>query len=584
MSALPLLILLPLASIPTKEALPLPPPPAGTSLVQGAAKPTAEDPDAEGLALPPPPQGLKLLQPVEKRALVQTGLAAGEDEGDSQELEELRALEQVALDEAAAEASALLQTMRTFGPAHPLRLRLEDVLEDGDHREGAQPELGLVRDLMAFDVGLVRDRYDIPVEMQPLVAHYIRFFQGPGRSWFKRWMARSTRYLPVMQPILEQYGLPKDTVYVAMIESGFSTRAYSWAHAAGPWQFIPATGKEYGLRQDYWVDERRDPIKATHAAARFLGRLHRDLGHWYLAWAGYNTGGARVRRLVEKRGTNDFWTLIEGRGLMPETQHYVPKVIAAALVHKNPTAFGFSEDEFDFMAPLEFETVQLTDAYDLQVIAQAAGTTEEALYELNPELNRWSTPPASAEQPYSLRLPLGTPPQFAENLSKIPAPKRVNYVEHKVRRGDTLSRIAHLHGTTVDAISKFNRLPGPRSLKVNSVLMIPVPRPEKPRLASTAASAAEQQRSARRAADTRAAQATPAPARATGNAAGKPATSLVAASTSAKRGTIHVLARGETLWSISQRYGVSVNELKAWNGIRNHKNLQAGQKLKVASP
>lgn len=571
MSTLPLLLLLPLASIPTTEALPLPPPPTGTELLEEAAVTGEDDPDPDGLALPPPPRGLKLLQPVEKRALVQTGLPAGErdDEGEAQEMEALRALEQVALDDAAAESAALLQTLRTFGPAHPLRMRLEHVLDESDHREGAPPELGRVRDVMAFDVSLVRDRYDIPVEMQPLVAHYIRFFQGPGRSWFRRWMARSTRYLPVMQPILEQYGLPRDTVYVAMIESGFSTRAYSWAHAAGPWQFIPATGKQYGLRQDYWVDERRDPIKATHAAAKFLRHLHRDLGHWYLAWAGYNTGGGRVRRLVERRGTSDFWQLIEGRGLVQETQHYVPKVIAAALVHKNPTAFGFREDEFEFMAPLEFETVGLTDAYDLKVLAKAAGTTEEALQELNPELNRWSTPPASAEKPYALRLPKGTPDTFAENLSKVPTSKRVAYVEHTVRRGDTLSGIAKKHGTTVDAIAKFNRIPGPRSLKVNSVLMIPVPRPE------------PAQRSARRASDGRASSAPAAPARASASKALGEAASGRSGSGSAK---VHVLARGETLWSVSQRYGVSVNELKAWNGIRNHKTLQAGQKLKVASP
>ncbi len=539
-----LLLVLPLASLPSKEALPL----------------------------PPPPSGLKLLQPVEKRALVQTGLVDPEDVPAEAEMEALRALEEVALTPGAEDAQtvALLQTLRTFGPSHPLRLRLEDVLVELDHREGGLAEVPPVGDLMAFDVTRVQDRYDIPVEMQPLVAHYIRFFQGPGRKWFRRWMARSTRYLPVMQPILEQYGLPKDTVYVAMIESGFSTRAYSWAHAAGPWQFIPTTGREYGLRQDFWVDERRDPIKATHSAARFLRTLHRNLGHWYLAWAGYNTGGTRVRRLVERRGTSDFWELIEGRGLMEETQHYVPKVIAAALVAKNPTTFGFSPDEFDFLPPLEFDTVHLPDPTDLAVIAQAVGISVDELQELNPELNRWCTPPASEEKPYALRLPKGAGPTFAEAMAKLPPKARLSYVEHEVRRGDTLSKIAAVHGSTVDAILGFNRLSSPRALRVNSTLMIPVPKgaSRSTVAATSSARAAESARSARRA---------PAPrAAASGKARTAPAP--------APGTNVHVISSGDTLWSVSQRYGVSVDNLERWNDIRDHKAVRVGLRLRVSAP
>jgi membrane-bound lytic murein transglycosylase D len=236
-------------------------------------------------------------------------------ESESAELEQMRAMEKAALDPQARPNAEVLQSLHRLGLANPLRQRMMDALEEPTFREdGAEPELPLITDVASFDVGLVQGRYDIPVEMQPLVAQYIQFFQNSGRKWFRRWMERSTRYLPVMQPILESQGLPLDTVYLAMIESGFSAHAYSWAHAAGPWQFISSTGRQYGLRQDFWVDERRDPIKSTYAAARYLKDLYQELGHWYLAWAGYNTGGGRVRRLMDRHGTDDFWTISEARG------------------------------------------------------------------------------------------------------------------------------------------------------------------------------------------------------------------------------------------------------------------------------
>ena len=205
-----------------------------------------------------------------------------------------------------------------------------------------------------------------------------------------------------------------------MIESGFSPTAHSWAHASGPWQFISSTGRQYGLHQDFWVDERRDPLKATRAAARYLKDLRAELGHWYLAWAGYNTGSGRVRRLMERHDTKDFWLISAEKGLATETKHYVPKLIAAALISKHPAAFGFAEEEFVYEPPLTFEEVKLTDATDLDVIARAAGVEVTAVQELNPELRRWCTPPASTKNPYVLRLPTGTAPRFTENFSKLP--------------------------------------------------------------------------------------------------------------------------------------------------------------------
>ena len=332
----------------------------------------------------------------------------------------MRALENAVLDPAARPSPEVLRSVRALGTASPLRARLEDGAEV---LSGEEPvvDLGLVTNLSSFDVAAVSAEYDIPLEMQPTVAQYIQFFQGPGRKWFRKWMSRSTRYIPMMTPLLEKGGLPRDTVYLAMIESGFSPGATSWARAAGPWQFISSTGKRFGLRQDFWVDERRDPLKATVAAGRYLTELHSALGHWYLAWAGYNAGGEKLRRMVERRGTSDFWALSDGKGLAKETKHYVPKLIACALVAKHPRAFGFSDDEFEFQRPLEFDEVPVVEPTDLDVLARAAGISGESIRDLNPELRRWCTPPASAAHPYLVKVPRGTKDTVLAALARIPA-------------------------------------------------------------------------------------------------------------------------------------------------------------------
>lgn len=546
--------------------------------------PLAALPPADALPMPPPPPGMSLVQPREKTGDPISDPEESEQIADeSAELEALRALEQVALDPEADQGEVLLEALRHIGPGNPLRQRLEDVLDDSDHREDAPPELARITNVLAFDVSKIQDRYDIPVEMQPLVAEYIRFFQGPGRRWYRKWVSRSTRYLPVMQPILEAHGLPRDTVYLAMIESGFSNQAYSWAHAAGPWQFIPATGKEYGLKQDFWVDERRDPLKATDAAARYLKQLHKELGHWYLAWAGYNTGGGRVRRLCNRMNTVDFWTISAGRGLAQETKHYVPKLIAAALVSKNPSAFGFRDDEFDYLPPLEFDVVEVTQPTDLSVLADAAGVKEDDLRDLNPELKRWCTPPSTPEDPYLLRIPKGQKAQFTENYSKIPKRARLQYAEHTIKRGDTLGAIARRYGADTEAIMSLNRLRNPRSLKVNTVLMIPVPVSTRP-VKQKQRNKAEAQKPSPPRADAGAVKTEVVDGRTKTIWQDRGPSAPARVAQQEKTARIHQLAPGETLWSVAQRYRVSVDDLKQWNGIRDHRALKVGQKIRVVGP
>jgi len=508
----------------------------------------------------------------------------------SAELEEMRALEDATITSPGHEGpriepgGGLRAAVRRLGLGNPMRHHLLDVLQELDDAardaSAGPPELPLVTDLSSFDVGSVKDGYDIPVEMQPLVAEYIHFFQGAGRGWFRKWMSRSTRYIPLMQPILEASGVPRDLVYLAMIESGFSPQAYSWARAAGPWQFIAGTGKIFGLRNDFWVDERRDPVKSTGAAARFLKSLHDDLGHWYLAWAGYNAGGGKVHRVMEKKGTSDFWELSDGKGFANETKHYVPKLIACALVAKHPRAFGFSDDEFDFQPKLEFDTVDVPAPTDIEVLARAAGSTVDELTELNPELKRWCTPPMPNGKAYQLRVPSGQGKVFAENYPKLAPAERLSFKVHKVKRGDTLSSIAAAYASAPEAIMQMNRLRNPRALKVSTELIIPVPSARASHEGRPDAALERQVARAKKSGFTAAKPEEEVPAGASNKAVavGPIKTEVVNGKTRLTYG----VQSGDSLWVIGQRFNCSVDDLRKWNGLGRHgRRLQVGTVLSV---
>ncbi len=503
------------------------------------------------------------------------------DEPPSIELEELRALEESTIEPLPHSDLSLRLNLRHLGYGSAVRQRLEGALNEADaFGDELAFELAPVTDIANFDVNSVKDRYDIPVEMQPLVVQYIHFFQGSGRKWFRRWMSRSSRYIPLMQPILEGRGLPRDLVYLSMIESGFNTQAKSWASAVGPWQFIAGTAKDFNLRNDFWVDERRDPVKSTHAAARFLTQLHRELGHWYLAWAGYNTGGNRVRRMIAAQQTTDFWTLSEAKkGFAKETKHYVPKLIACALVAKHFEAFGFSSDEFDYEAPLEFDEVKLTSQIDLDVLARAANITGEELALYNPELKRWSTPPATQEAPYVARIPRASAATFAENFAKLPPGERLNFAFHKVKRGDTLSVIARAYHSAPEAILKMNGLKSAKSLRVNSELIIPTPSASALKSGKPDASFERQVARARKSvAVVRPEEEVPAGANSPKSAAqGTVAIEKVGAKTRVTYG----VASGDSLWSISKRFDCSITDLKNWNEVleRGAKRMRVGTSL-----
>lgn len=256
----------------------------------------------------------------------------------------------------------------------------------------------------AEELNLENNYFDIPVVYNAQVKKWISYFLNRGRPFFERYAERAGRYAPILGAILEEHGLPRDLIFLAMAESGFNNKAKSWAKAVGPWQFMPYTGRMYGLDQDWYRDERRDPIKATVAASRYLTKLYDDFGSWELAAAGYNAGEGKISRAIRKYNTDEFWGLTKGRYLKDETKNYVPKIMALAIIGKNLTSFGF--EEIDFHEPLDFDEISVGPFTDLYKLSDVMGIELEEIQRLNPELLRWFTPPNMSE--YKLRLPTGS--------------------------------------------------------------------------------------------------------------------------------------------------------------------------------
>ncbi len=266
----------------------------------------------------------------------------------------------------------------------------------------------------------------------------ITLFSDKIKEKFSIWLSRSTKYIEIMKDILIQKGLPEDLVYLPLIESGFNVNARSPAKAVGPWQFIESTGKRYGLIINWWVDERKDPIKSTEAAARYLSDLYKMFGDWSLALAAYNAGEGRVYKAVNRYGENDYWNLLGTKHLPRETKNYVPKFIAAITIAKQPENFGF--DNLKEHLTLSYEEVIIPSPTDIDIIAKCAETNVEVIRELNPELKRWATPLNVKE--YKIRIPYDIKEKFFENLEKIPLEKRFSYDTYTIKKGDTINKIA----------------------------------------------------------------------------------------------------------------------------------------------
>ena len=405
--------------------------------------------------------------------------------------------------------------------------------------------------------------YDIDVETfasHSRVQAYVDYYLGPARERFGIWLGRMARYEGMARDRFRLRGIPEDMVYLGLIESGFSNTAESRSKAVGMWQFMAGTARLYGLTMDQWVDDRRDPYKATDAASRLLADLNGEFGAWYLAAAAYNAGSGRVsrglRRLpknLEPETDSMFFRLSDKRYLKRETRDYVPKLIAAALIAKEPGRYGF--DGLPSLDPLAFDEVMISEQTGLDVLARLADTTAAAMLELNPSFFRAVTPPART---VIVRVPRGAGSVVADRWAALPANERVTVIDHMIARGETIGQIALRYKVDAALILAANPKVKPRALRVGTRLVIPISLNARANVATRSRAAA--------------------PRRVT---TPSPKAKALAADANSR---FHIVRRGESLWQIGQLYHVSVKDLREWNDLMADEMLKPGIRLVIAPP
>jgi membrane-bound lytic murein transglycosylase D len=389
-------------------------------------------------------------------------------------------------------------------------------------------------------------KFSLPMVINDRVMQEIHYLTVNARKFTEASLSRKTLLDSMIYAKLRARGMPEDLIYLAFVESGYKVNAYSRAKAAGVWQFIPATGRRYGLSSDFWVDTRRNPEAATDAALDYLSALYKEFGDWHLAMAAYNCGEGRIRRLV-KEGLEDpakkisFWDL----KLPRETMHYVPRILAATIIGHNPEHYSFKVEK---QIGIPFDTVSVKDCVPLDKIGGAVGASVNTIRDLNPELLRWCTPPNTKS--YTIRVPKGSRDKFLTAYAKMDKTQLVRWQQYRVQRGDNLGYIARQFGMKVSDIQAANNLRGTK-LSVGQILIIPMPAgATAPGSASTKRQAAESSGTAKK-------------------------------DESGMR--TYTTQRGDNLGSISRRFGVSSQSLMEWNNLQNNK-IMVGQMLYLQDP
>jgi membrane-bound lytic murein transglycosylase D len=436
--------------------------------------------------------------------------------------------------------------------------------------------------------------FDFPIDLNDKVLAWVHAFTTDKRAFMERTLSRASQYLPMVRQIFAEERIPTDLAYLAVIESGYINSAHSYAKAVGMWQFMRATGRVYGLGGNAWVEERRDPVKATRAAARYLRKLYEISGDWYLALAGYNAGPLTTERASLNLGSHNFWDMYRSRWLRNQTKNYVPELCAAILVGRFPERYGLKVEQ---LPPYAYETVEVDRMTSLPVLARFADTDVEALKGLNPELLRPSTPPGH----YTLRVPPGQSGVTARALARIPASQRLDFKSYRIRKGDSLARVAvrfNLSAEDLLAVNSITRaqfragrvikVPPPPASPIDTrdlrstveraqgiedrplehLPAIPPPGPA-PSLEPVREASAEPAEPARE------------PAAAPPPAVREPAPRAVPRIPAAEaRPAFHVVKHGETLFAIADRYGLEVKDLRKWNKLRKNA-IQVGQRLRL---
>ncbi|MEO7190821.1 MAG: LysM peptidoglycan-binding domain-containing protein [Vicinamibacterales bacterium] len=407
---------------------------------------------------------------------------------------------------------------------------LDELLSAAAMFERPQPALTTAETVRA---DLERTPHDIPIPVNEKVLSFVELFQGRLHDFMEAGLSRGTRYLPMIRKVFQEEGVPLDLAYVPLVESAFKPNALSTASARGMWQFMLGTAQDHGLRQNWFVDERSDPEKATRAAAQYLKTLRNFFdGDWSMALASYNAGPGRIQRAAQKARTGDYWTLTATSAYLPrETREYVPMIMAAMLIAENPSLYGFNVQPAN---PLAYERVTVPDALDLKILAEWSGVTVEDLREMNPELRRMTTPDRSHE----LKVPIGTGTTIEQRLTSA-QPLFVKFNFHTARKGETLAAIARRYRVSVAELREANDLGARASVRANQELRIPQ------RPASGLPSA-----------PTRVASAAPRPA--------APVTYRV--------------QRGDTLFSIARRFETTVAVIKQLNRLRSN-SISVGDRL-----
>lgn len=403
----------------------------------------------------------------------------------------------------------------------------------------------------AVQADLQQLEHDIPIPMNDRVLRYVELFQGRLRDFLTEGLVRGAKYLPMIQSVFRAEGLPLDLAYVPLIESAFKPSALSTASARGVWQFMRDTGIENGLKHDWYIDERSDPDKATKAAAKYLKTLHGMFGDWHLALASYNGGPGRMQRAVKRSGIDDFWSLTETSRFLPrETREYVPMILAAVIIARNPAQYGF---EITAEPTPSIEVVALPPAVDLRRVAEWAGVPADQIQRMNPELRRWTTPLRGTD--YAVRVPEGAADRVRAALDSASRDSLNALQWHTVKRGESLATIARKLRVSRADLAEANYLRAAAPVKAGQRLLIP-------RMPS-AALLARASSGETLANDAVAAVFEPGPPQET-----------------APSRLVYRVRAGDTLSSIARKHGTTIDKLKTWNNLRSSQ-LSVGARLVI---